>query len=243
MGKDGTVELTAKNVKVSTANPKDMDYDKDGKLSQGETTAEGDVTINTKNLTVECLDYEVAEGAMKMKAQTAGSSVSVRAEKTSFLAADAEGKVNGSFSANAKAISVKSVDVNKDSLEDSALAEGSTMLLVSEKMYAGSKSDSIKSKKVQVVSQEIGAFADKTIEAQQGDKKAVVQLSDGKTQISGETTIHANTEVKGEVKALKATIDDIQAKSHFKSTNIEDGMAVGGGGGSLNTKLTKEDAA
>ena len=42
----------------------------------------------------------------------------------------------------------------------------------------------------------------------------------------------------------KATIDDIQAKSHFKTTNIEDGVAVGaGGGGSLSTKMTKEDAA
>jgi hypothetical protein len=50
--------------------------------------------------------------------------------------------------------------------------------------------------------------------------------------------------VKGEVKASKATIDDIQAKSHFKTTNIEDGVAVGaGGGGSLSTKMTKEDAA
>ena len=51
--------------------------------------------------------------------------------------------------------------------------------------------------------------------------------------------------MKGEVKASKATIDDIQAKSHFKTTNIEDGVAVGagGGGGSLSTKMTKEDAA
>ena len=92
-----------------------------------------------------------------MKAQTADSTVSVRAEKTNFLSADAEGKATGSFTVNAKAVTVKSMDVDKDSLADSALAADSTMVLLSEKMYAGAKSSDVKSKKVQVVSEEIGA--------------------------------------------------------------------------------------
>lgn len=248
---DGTVQVTAKNVKVSTANPKDMDYDSDGNLSKGETTAEGDVTINTKNLSVECLDYEVSDGAMKMKAQTEGSSVSVRAEKTSFLAADAEGKANGSFSANAKAIKVKSMDVDKDSLEDSALAEGSTMMVVSEKMYMGSKSDSMKSKKIQMVSQEIGAFADNTFEAQQGDKKAVVQLADSKASVSGdkaqiygETTINGKTEIKDKLTGTEGSFKVVKVSTAFTSPNITDGTgAASGSSGSLSTKLSKEDAS
>ena len=57
------------------------------------------------------------------------------------------------------------------------------------------------------------------------------------------TTVYGTTEVKSELKAPKATINDVQAKSHFKSQNIEDGMAVGGGGGgSLSAKLKAEDA-
>ena len=248
---DGSIQLKAKTVEVSTLNPKDIAYDSDGKLSSGEYTAEGDVVFKTKNLTVDSLDYEVSEGDLKMKTQTAGGTVSVRAEKTNFLSADAEGKATGSFTANAKAVTIKSMDVDKDSLADSALAAGSTMVLLSEKMYAGAKSKDVKSKKVQVVSEEIGVFADNTFEAQQGEAKAVVQLDGGKTslggdkmQIYGDTTIDAKTEIKDELKAPKATIDNVEAKSSFKSPNIKDGVSAGGGGGggSLSAKLTLEDA-
>ena len=248
---DSSITMKARTVTVSTCNPKDIALDADGNLTGGEYTAEGDVIFQTKNLTVESLDYEVKDGELTTKAQTAGGSVSVRAEKTSFLSADAGGKAAGSFTANAKAIAIKSMDVDKDQLTDSALAAGSTMVLVSEKVYAGAKSKDVKSKKVQVMSEEIGAFADNTFEAQQGDGKAVVQLDGGnasvggsKTQIYGATTINAKTEIKDELKAPKAVIDDVQAKSHFKSTNIQDGMAVpaAGGGGSLSAKLKSEDA-
>jgi hypothetical protein len=177
--------------------------------------------------------------------------VSIRAEKTSVLAADTEGKATGSISLNAKAVSVKSMDVDKEKLTDDKLAAGSTMTLVSEKMYVGSKSKDIKSKKLQAVSEEVGLFADKTFEAQQGDGKAVVQLSGGnasvggsKTQVYGDTTINAKTDIKGDLKAPKATIDNVEAKSSFKSSNISDGIAVpgAGGGGSLSAKLKSEDA-
>jgi hypothetical protein len=143
------------------------------------------------------------------------------------------------------------MDVDKEKLTDDKLAEGSTMTLVSEKMYVGAKSKDIKSKKIQAVSDEIGAFADKTLEIQQGDGKAVVQLDGGnlsaggsKTQVYGDTTIDAKTEIKGELKAPKAAIDHVEAKSSFKSPNISDGMpgAGGGGGGSLKAKLKTEDA-
>jgi hypothetical protein len=50
--------------------------------------------------------------------------------------------------------------------------------------------------------------------------------------------------VKDELKAPKATIDNVEVKSAFKSPNIQDGMGVsaGGGGGSLSAKLKTEDA-
>ena len=241
---DGKVSITAKTVEVSTAGPSNIEYDDDGNLTGGEYKAEGDVLIKSKNVTVESLDYEVADGDLKMKTLTEGGTVSVRAEKTSLLAADAEGKAAGSISLNAKAVNLKSMDVDKESLADSALAAGSSMVLVSEKMYMGAKSKNVKSKKVQVMSEEIGAIADNTYEAQQGDGKAVVQLSGGNASVGGsKTEVYGTTEVKSELKAPKAAIDDLQAKSHFKSQNIEDGMAAGGGGGgSLSAKLKAEDA-
>ena len=248
---DGKVSITAKTIEVATTNPKDITRDDNGQVTKGEYNAEGDVIIRSKTVAVETLDYEVADGKLKPKTLTKDSKIEMRSEKMGMLAADTEGKATGSISLNAKAVSVKSMDVDKEKLTDSKLAADSTMTLVSEKMYVGSKSKDIKSKKIQAVSEEIGAFADKTLEIQQGDGKAVVQLDGGnasmggsKTQVYGETTINAKTEVKGELSAPKITGDSIEAKSAFKSPNISDGMGggTGGGGGSLSAKLKTEDA-
>ena len=248
---DGKVSITAKTVEVSTAGPSGLEKDDDGKLTKGEFKAEGDVIVKSKNITMESLDYEVADGKLKPKTLTKDGTISIRAEKTSVLAADTEGKATGSISLNAKAVSVKSMDVDKEKLTDSKLAAGSTMTLVSEKMYVGSKSKDVKSKKLQAVSEEVGLFADKTFEAQQDDGKAVVQLSGGnasvggsKTQVYGDTTINGKADIKGDVKAPKAAIDNLEAKSSFKSTNISDGIAVPGAPSSakLSAKLKTEDA-
>ena len=248
---DGKVNITAKTIEVATTNPKDITRDDKGKVTKGEYTAEGDVIIRSKTVAVETLDYEVADGKLKPKTLTKDSKIELRSEKMGMLAADTEGKATGSISLNAKAVAVKSMDVDKEKLTDSSLAAGSTMTLVSEKMYVGAKSKDIKSKKIQAVSEEIGAFADKTLEIQQGDGKAVVQLDGGnaavggsKTQVYGETTINGKTEVKDELKAPKVVGDSIEAKSAFKSPNISDGMGggAGGGGGSLSAKLKTEDA-
>ena len=143
------------------------------------------------------------------------------------------------------------MDVEKEKRTDSKLAEGSTMTLVSEKMYLGAKSKDVKSKLLQGVSEDVTLFADKTFEAQQGDGKAILQLTDGntalsgsKSQIYGETTINANAEVKGEIKVPKATIDNLEVKTSFKSPNISDGISVpaAAAAGSLSAKTKAEDA-
>ena len=249
--KEGKITMSAKTVEVSTANPKGIERDEKGKLTKGEFVGEGDVIIRSKTVTLESLDYEVKDGKLSTKALTKDSKLGIRTEKTTVIAADAEGKATGSINLNAKAVNVKSMDVDKEKLTDDKLAAGSTMTLVSEKMYVGAKSKDIKSKKIQAMSEEIGAFADKTLEIQQGDGNAAVQLDGGnaavgggKTQVYGETTINGKTEVKDELKAPKVVGDSVEAKSAFKSKNISDGMAMGGGGGggSLSTKLKTEDA-
>ena len=254
-----TVEVSTANpkgieretVEVSTANPKGIERDEKGKLIKGEFVGEGDVIIRSKTVSVESLDYEVKDGKLSTKALTKDGKLGIRTEKTTVIAADTEGKATGSINLNAKAVNVKSMDVDKEKLTDSKLAAGSTMTLVSEKMYVGAKSKDVKSKKVQTVSEEIGAFADKTLEMQQGEGKAAVQLDGGnaavsgsKTQVYGETTINGKTEVKDELKAPKVVGDSVEAKSAFKSKNISDGMVMGGasGSGKLSTKLKTEDA-
>ena len=249
--KDGKITLGAKTIEVSTANPKDVERDEKGKLTKGEYTGDGELTLKSKSISVEGLDYEVKDGKQKAKALTKDSKVTIRAEKQTIIAADGEGKATGSIAINAKAVSVKSMDVDKEKLTDKSLASGSTMTLVSEKMFVGQKTKSEKSKKLQLVSEELGAFGDKTLEIQQGDGKALVQLSGGnasmggsKSQIYGDTTINGKADIKGDVKAPKGTFDNLEAKTSFKSQNISDGFAVPGapGGGSLSAKLKTEDA-
>ena len=249
---EGKVSIAAKTVEVSTANPANIKVDDEGKVTGGEYNGEGDIIIRSKTMTVESLDYEVKDGKLETKALTKDGKIAVRAENMDFLAADAEGKATGSISVNAKTVSVKSMDVDKEKLTDDKLAAGSSMTLVSEKMYVGAKSKDVKSKKLQAVSEEMGLFADKTFEAQQGDGKAALQLDGGnanvggsKTGVFGDTTINGKTEMKGDLKAPKAVIDNVEAKSSFKSSNISDGIAVPGAGaaGKLSAKLKAEDVA
>jgi hypothetical protein len=248
---DSKIKLRAKTIEVSTENSANVEVDDKGKLTKVNYTSEGDIVVRSKTVTVESVDYDVESGKPKEKALTKGSKVAIRAEKMDLSATDTEGKATGSIGVNAKAVSVRSMDVEKEKRTDDKLAAGSTMVLVSEKMYVGAKSKDIKSKKVQALSEEIGLIADKTFEAQQGDGKAVVQLDGGnanvggsKSQVYGDATINGKTEIKGEVKAPKATIDNLEAKSSFKSTNIQDGIAIpaAGTGGSLSAKIKAEDA-
>ena len=242
----GELHINAKTIDISTSNTKMED---DGK--KGTVTAEGDILISTKTLAVESVDYEIKDEKPEEKALTKDSSLSIRTEKTAVSATDTEGKATGAIAINAKSVELKSMDVDKDKRTDKSLAQGSSMLLLSEKMFLGAKDKDNKSKSVQTVSEQIGLFADKTLEAQQDEGKALVQLAGGnvaiggsKTEIYGATTIQAKTEIKDELKAPKATIDHVEAKSSFKSTNISDGIPVPAPPASakLSAKLKTEDA-
>ena len=118
---DGKVSITAKTIEVATTNPKDITRDDKGKVTKGEYKAEGDVIIRSKTVAVETLDYEVADGKLKPKTLTKDSKIEMRSEKMGLLAADTEGKATGSISLNAKAVAVKSMDVDKEKPTDSKL--------------------------------------------------------------------------------------------------------------------------
>ena len=248
---DGKILLRSKTIEASTVNSKDVDVDDKGKLTKATYTSEGDVIINSKTVSVSAVDSQLDGDKTKETALTKDSRFAVRIEKTQFSATDTEGKATGSMSINAKAVDVKAMDVEKEKRTDSQLAQGGTIKTVAEKMYVGAYSKDLKSKKIQAQSEEIGLFADKTLEAQQGEAKAVVQLADGKTAVSGsetniygKTTVNDQTEIKADLKVPKATIDNLDVKTSLTTPNISDGVAVGapGAGGSLSAKLKTEEA-
>ena len=222
---DSKIKLRAKTIEVSTEGSKDIEVDDKGKMTKASYTAEGDIIVRSKTLTVESTDNDLENDERKEKALTSDGKVSIRAEKMDFSATDTEGKATGSVDINAKAVSVKSMDVEKEKRTDDKLAEGSTMVLVSESMMVGAKSKDIKGKKVEAMTEEMELSADKTFKAQQGEEKAVVKLADGKLELSSDKNqIKGETEAKDEIKGPKATFDKVEAKSSFKSTNISDGM-------------------
>ena len=239
------ITLESMDYEIAESKLKEKQLTADGKIKFRSTyTAEGDIIVRSKTLTVESADYDLSDGEAKEKALTKDSKIAIRSEAIDLSATDTEGKATGSVNINAKAVGVKAMDVEKEKRTDDKLAADGSMVLVAEKMYVGAKSKDVKSKKLQAVSEEMGLFADKTFEAQQGEAKAIVQLADGKLALgSDKNQICGDTEVKGEVKAPKATIDNVEAKSAFKSPNISDGMAAGGsGGGKVSAKLKTEDA-
>ena len=248
---NGGVSMVGKTLTLSTVNSKNIKIDDSSKQTGGEYEAIGDVFIKSKNVAIEGIDSEFKDSKQEEKSLTKDGKLSVRFETVDVSTNDTEGKAVGSVSVNSKSIDIKSMDVDKEKRTDKSLSQGSTIVLLSEKMFIGGKDKDTESKLVQTSSESIGSFAKNTFEVQQGEKKSVIQMDGGKmsmlgdsTEIFGKTTINDATEVKGELKAPKASIDNLEAKSSFKSPNISDGMAVGGGGGggSLSVKLTKEVA-
>ena len=242
--KEGKLNINTKNVEISTADNKDMKYDDQGELTSAMHATEGDVIIRSKNISLESLDYELADKELKEKALTKDGKISIRAEKTDLSAVNTEGKAAGSISLNAKDVSLKAMDTDKESREDKEPAQGGKVQLLAENMFMGEKD---KSKQLQMVSEAISLAAANELKAQQGEEKAVFKLSDekmavtasevsvkGKTAIEGDTQIKGDTEVdgstkvsgdsevKGEVKASKGTFDKLEAKASFKSRNIMD---------------------
>ena len=237
-----TFELNTKDIKLTTVNPK---CEKD----KSDLPTVGNVLVRSKNVIVESVDYESKDKKISEKALTKDGLFSVRAENMQFAGDDTEGKASGRFAVNSKAITMRGVDVDKEKRTFSKLAEGSTMTLVSEKMFAGSIDDKNLSKDIQISTDKLGMFAKTTVEIQQDKGKATVQLSSGnlsmggsKSELFGETTVNGKTTFKSETQAPKTTVDHIEIKTSLKSPCTTEGVAVPStpSSATLSTKLKEE---
>lgn len=243
---DSQIKLTAKNVEISTANTK---Y-KDEKKEEAQIPAEGDVRIVSKNILMESVDYELKGKKIQETALTKEGTINIRAEKVNVTATDTEGKATGKIAVNAKAVEMKSMDIDKEKGTDKSLTAGSTMFLLSEKMFAGSKDSNTKSKQVQIASDSVGVFGDTTVELQQGDGKGVVQLNGGNAAVSGgnldlygTTTLQGKTTFKADVAMGDLDVKNIKIQTSFKSPYTSEGVAVPGAPSTakLSAKLKEEE--
>ena len=244
---DSTITMASRKVEISTLNPK-VERDDKGEIKKADYPAVGDVIIKSKNIDLETVDYEWKDKKQQEKALTKDGKIALRAEKVEVSATDTEGKATGKLAVNAKVLEVKSMDVDKDKRTDKSLAKGSTMLLLSEKMFVGARDSKMKSTQLQVSSDKTGVFAENTLELQQA--KAVVQLSGGNAAVGGgnldlygKTTLQGDVTAKGSVKGGDIEMKNMKVSSSFKSPSTSEGIAVPGAPatGSLSAKLKEEE--
>ena len=244
---DSTITMASRKVEISTLNPKVERNDK-GEITKADYPAVGDVIIKSKNIGLQTLDYEWKDKKQQEKALTKDGVVAIRTEKVDVSVTDTEGKATGKVAVNAKVLEVKSMDVDKDKRTEKSLAKGSTMLLLSEKMYMGARDSKTKSTQLQVSSDKTALFADSTLELQQA--KAVVQLSGGNTAVGGgnldlygKTTLQSDVTAKGAIKGGDIDMKNMKVSSSFKSPSTSEGIAVPGAPatGKLSAKLKEEE--
>ena len=244
---DSTITMSSRKVEISTLNPK-VERDDKGEIKKAEYPAVGDVIIKSKNIDLETLDYEWKDKKQQEKALTKDGKIALRAEKVEVSATDTEGKATGKLAVNAKVLEVKSMDVDKEKRTDKSLAKGSTMLLLSEKMFVGARDSKMKSTQLQVSSDKTGVFAENTLELQQA--KAVVQLSGGNAAVGGgsldlygKTTLQGDVTAKGAIKGGDIEMKNMKVSSSFKSPSTSEGIAMPGAPatGKLSAKLKEEE--
>lgn len=240
--KDSGIYMGSQDVEINTANPKIADKNTD-------LPAEGSVRVVSKEIQVEAVDYETKDDKTEEKSLTKEGSFTLRAEKINLNATDTEGKATGTIAANAKAVEVKAMDVDKEKRTDKELAAGSSLLLLAEKVYAGAKDKKARSKSIQVASDKVGLFGDTTVELQQ-DGKAILQLSGGdaalsgnKTTLYGEMTSQGKTTFKSDVTAETVEMKNLKVNSSFKTPYTTEGISVPGAPSTakLGTKLSEEE--
>lgn len=240
--KESGIYMGSQDVEINTANPKIADKNID-------LPAEGSVRVVSKEIQVEAVDYETKDDKTEEKSLTKEGSFTLRAEKINLNATDTEGKATGTIAANAKAVEVKAMDVDKEKRTDKELAAGSSLLLLAEKVYAGARDKKMRSKNVQVASDKVGLFGDTTIELQQDDK-AILQLSGGDTALSGskttlygEMTSQGKTTFKSDVTAETVEMKNLKVDSSFKTPYTTEGISVPGAPSTakLSAKLSEEE--
>lgn len=186
----------------------------------------------------------------KDKDSAATGALTMTAKDISLLSTDKDYKAQGQIVINGKDVHVKAMDLD-DKGKDKNLASGSNMVLAAENMYIGRTKSDRQSKTLLVSSEKTGIYGKTTAEMQQGEAKAVVQLDGGKVAVSGskaefygDNTINGKSDFKADVTMKKATADNVEAKTSFKSKNISDGIAVPGAPSTakLSAKLKEDDA-
>ena len=232
-GKDGFITLQAQHINVDTSKVQNTDYDKEGNQTKGEYLADGEVTINSKTITMGAVDsdYDANDPHLrKEKALTEGASIKLRSECMTLDASTTDGKATGIVNLNAKNVNLLSMDFGDNS---QSLTEKGKIQATAERIYLGeSKDESLMSHKVQAWAEKITLLGSKVMQAIQGDKKsednAFLLLKDQEAKLKGKKSeLRGPTEVVGDITLHKTTVGDFEIKGELKSNYIGGGVTAG----------------
>ena len=230
---DSKITLWAHDIDVNTSKLQNVDTDKEGKITQAEYLADGEVVINSKTITVGAVDSEFdASGPhqRKEKALTEGSRLQLRSERMAMNASTTDRKATGAIVINAKEVGLKAIDTVD---HKQSLSEGGKIKTVAEQISLGeSKDEKLMSQRVQAWAEKITLLGSKVMQAIQGEKKsedkAFLLLKDQEAKLKGKKAeLHGPTEVVGDTTLHKTTLDDIKVQGEFKSNYLSGGVTAG----------------
>jgi len=196
---DGTINMRAMKIGLSTVNAKDVEVDKDGKITKATYTSEGDISILSKNVTMQSIDSKQEGEKIEETALTKDSKFSIRTEHFAMSATDKEGKATGTADINALKTSILSSDTDPKTGKAKDSAKGGKIAISAEKIENfGKEGASFTSdKNVEVLSKETALIqGEKTIEIKQDDSTHLSltgsnsELSGKKNTLKGETTVN-----------------------------------------------------
>ncbi len=252
----GKISLRSRNINLSTE-------DFTGEYNQGELKSAkfplvGNVTINSKTIDMNAVDVEMENDKYKETALTKDSSVNIRAEKVKIKTIDEQGKSVGKFSVNSQKISMKSTDIKEykaelelddqqnfkhpEKMNSEKVAEGSSMLLMSETMNVGFKSKEFEAKNLYASASENLLLNSKAhaqlTQGEKGSADATIDMSGKNLEVSaggntvlegdGGVAIYGDTTINGKVKAGDVEVDNLDASKSVTAPNITDGMKMPG---------------
>ena len=147
---NGSVSIKAKDIDMATAGRNDIKYDDDGTVNSFTNLAEGHVKIQSKNISLESLDYELTDNKYKVKQVTPDSSIKLRSKNIEVstvnvanMEIDDEGNLSkanftaeGDVIIRSKTFSMESTDFDFENgeVKEKSLTKGSKVSFRTEKM-------------------------------------------------------------------------------------------------------------
>lgn len=224
----GSVTIRSKLIGLSNVNTTDVEADDKGKVTKATYKPEGEILLFSKQVQISGMESKLDGGKVEETALSKGSIFSVRAEKMSLSAADHEGKATGQATINAKQVTVSAMNVDPKTKKFKEVAQGGSIEAYAEKETLVAKKD------LAVHGEETAQFTStkkllvngqETTEVKQ-DSKNLLTLSGGNTDLSGgKVNISGDTTVKALTSPL-VSADKLEVKSALKTSNIQDGIFV-----------------